>query len=302
MVSLGGGKSSGSSSSQGQSTSYSNSNASSFGNSINASGGVSSSGQEIWDAQSPYLNDLYKSGSELTGQAGGIAQDYIDKYSGNVDSAITGSVDTSYLDSIRNGSNLGMQTLQSSMNPTGNPYLEGQINNMRTNAADNMNIFGMSDNRSNANMSGQFGSSRQGIDDYLLRKETMKQAGDQENAMRMNAYDTDQNRAVDAAGNYINAGVNANSGMQDQYGNVINNVNSGYNLNMNPNNANWNELQNLSGIVGGPTTLNNSNSSSFGYGNSTSGSNSVANSGSQSTNSSTGKNSAWNVSGSFGPK
>jgi len=152
------------------------------------------------------------------------------------------------------------------MDPTGNPYLEAQINNMKTSAADNMNIFGMGDNRSEANMSGQFGSSRHGIDDYLTRKDAMNTANVNEINMRNAAYEGDMNRSVNAAGNYVGSGMDASGQIVDQNQAAIESMGNVHNLGLNPYQAAWLPMQNQADIIGGPTVLTKSKSSGSGSG------------------------------------
>jgi len=227
---------------------------------------TSSSNQEVWNAQSPYLTDLYGRSQ----QTGATQPDALNAYSNeftsrnmpNAQKNIDTMSNNNYTQDVMSGNNLGMQTFGSLMDPQGNPYLDQQITDMKTGMADNMNIFGMGDNRSEAQMAGQFGSDRHGIDDYLTRKDTVDRATEAEVSMRSGNYQNDMDRSMNAATGYVNSGMNANNQLYNNSNATINAMNSTYNLGMNPFNAEWMPMQNESDIYGNPLTL--SSGSSYG--------------------------------------
>lgn len=237
----------------------------SFGNSSDSS--QSSTHQSVWGAQTPYLQQLYSQGNELLQSQGGIS-DYssnlINKYMPGAQDVVNNNLDTSYLDSIMSGTNLGMRTLSGLMSPQGNPYLDDQIINMKKGIADNMRIFGLSDSADSAISAGQFGNDRHGVSDFLVQREAMKNASDAETAMRMQAYGTDQANAFNAANAYTNNIYNAGSQRAIAGNNYLDNVEAVHNLGLNPYTSAWMPMINQANIVGAPTTL--SNSSSYGSG------------------------------------
>lgn len=231
----------------------------------------SKSDSKVWGQQSPYLQELYQRGNKnmlkQQGAVEGYAKNFTDTNMPMAQNAINNIGDSSYTDSITQGSNLGMKTFANQMNPEGNPYLEQQITNMRGNMANDMNTFGMMDNRTAAQMSGQYGGDRQGVADYLTRKDAAKRASEAEITMRSNNYQSDMNRANNAAGSYLSSGLGANQQSVNDNMSSLDAMNSVYNLGMNPYQASWMPMMNQSAITKDPVieSRNRANGSAFNY-------------------------------------
>jgi hypothetical protein len=235
----------------------------------------SSSSSTVWDQQTPFLQDLYSQAQSAYGDNSGGASQYATNFSnqnqqtGNT--ALDNLMDTSYINSIQDGSNLGMQTMQTMMNPNGNPYLDNQINYAQQNIGRNLKENILPGVASEAGITGNYGGSRQGIAEGMAMQEALRQGTQLDSTMRGNAYSEDMNRAGNAANSYVGQQLNADDQMINKMGAAGNQMNDNYNLGMNKFNVPWQQLNNYSDIIGSPTMT------------------------------STGSSSGWNISGGYSP-
>ena len=194
----------------------------------------SKSTQNVWAPQSRALQGMYESANNLSEE---LTPFYANE--GRRASKMIGDTQTQ-----------GMNAWQNQLNAPQNPYemmMKDSIQNDASRATENM----LNTTDARAAMSGMSGGSRHGV----MQAQGMKNINDamqrEMSSVGMQNYNEAQQRALQATGM---SNEMANLGM------------AGFN----PINAQWANLQNQSGIIGGPTTLGSSvagtSGSSFGAG------------------------------------
>jgi len=145
-----------------------------------------SSGEQAIGAMSPYTNQAMPAWSNLLqgGQFGG--------YNPNVSGA----------NQMATGQGPGFNTYQNLMNPQGNPYLDQMFNRGAGNMVQQWGNNIMPQISGNAEMGGGLGGSRQGIAEGLATQGLMDSMGDYGVNLYGGQYQSDQNRALAAAGGY----------------------------------------------------------------------------------------------------
>lgn len=174
----------------------------------------SSSSQDIWGGQAPYLQDLYKQGQ-------------------------------GFLESQMAGGDYGSQfqapafaAWQQMMNPQGNPYLQGQVQNAQWLAGEGFSNYILPALQSSAVAGGNLGGSRGGIAAGMAAQEAQRQQGDIATQFYGQAYQGDMQRALQALG--MTGGL---AGLQG---------------------ASWSPLMQYAALLGRPTVLGESSSTSKG--------------------------------------
>lgn len=228
--------------------------------SLGKSGGGGSTNQSfVWDKQSPYLENLYSAGENMynanEGEVSQFAGNYTDQQMPGMQDAIAGMGDTSFLNSVKSGTNLGMTTMEGMMNPQGNPYLDSQVNSMWGSIGRNMNENILPNQRSEASIRGSYGGSRDNIAEGMALQEATRSGIDAEAGLRFGAYSGDQDRALTAAGNYAGAGMTADQMEAARLNATPEMISAGYNLGMTPYQAPFDYLQNYQNTIGQPTVL-----------------------------------------------
>lgn len=230
----------------------------SFG--MNKANKRSSSSQDVWGAQKPYLRDLYGEGQALFDRqkyAPGItAQRTLNDL---MPAAMQG-----YQGLFNRGSEFagsqGMGWLGKTLGE--NPYLQDAIDATQQGIYENVERYGLPQDRRSAIMAGQAGSNRQGIAEGLRLAEADKQAANIASQMRQQDL-ARQQQAAQA----LNQSQLQNYAMQNQAALGGLNAMSGLLQNtLTPYQAAWMPLQSYSGIVGGPTTLTQSSSKDTSWG------------------------------------
>ncbi len=214
----------------------------SAGGSYNESKNQSSSTQDVWGQQSPYLQDLY-------GQAQNL---YSNPNSQGMNMASDYARSNALQDTIANTQRAQNFNLDPN-NANANPYLQGAMRSAMQPLQESYQnaLSGITDSAVGA---GQSGSSRQGIAEGLAAQGYMQQAGNMAGNMAYQNYGDQMNRMQGAVGQA--QGV-ANLGM------IPSTIQRG--VDQMP----WQNLANYQGIIGGPTTLGSSQSSGSSWGTST---------------------------------
>jgi hypothetical protein len=202
---------------------------------------------DVWAPQRSYLNDLY-------GQAQGLYEDQQGRIEGTMNSALGQMMPDAlrgWGDTIARGQDFvgskGMEWLGNTLGQ--NPYLEDAIGASQQGIYDNLERYGLPQDRTNAQMAGQAGSSRQGIAEGLRMAEADKQAANVASQMRQQ----DLARQQQAAQSMNQSNLNL-YGIQNQ--GVLGGLNAMSGLLQNtiaPQMASWLPLQNYSQVVGDPT-------------------------------------------------
>lgn len=86
------------------------------------------------------------------------------------------------------------------MSPESNPYLQQNINNMASSVRENMALSGIPANETAAQMSGQYGSTRHGLADYLTRKNANEIIARNTSDMLMGGYNSGLNAMMGGLG------------------------------------------------------------------------------------------------------
>lgn len=217
----------------------------SAGGSYNESNNQSSSTQDVWGTQSPYLQNLYGSAQSLF-QNPNEAQTQ-----GN--QMMTGYADSQGLQDVISGSQKALNFALDPQNAMNNPYLQSAMQSAIRPLQNTYRdaLSGITDGAIGA---GQSGSSRQGIAEGLAAQGYMQSAGDITGKMAYQNYGDAMGRmagAVDQAQGVANLGMMPSS----IYGQV----------GQQP----WQNLANYQGIVGNAVTLGNSQSTGSSWGTST---------------------------------
>jgi hypothetical protein len=225
-----------------------------------------SSESTVWNPQAAFLQDLY-----------GEAQGAYDAQKNRIEGAMGSTLDQMMPDAIRGWGEtigrgqdfVGSQGMEWLGNTLGqNPYLEDAIGASQQGIYDNLERYGLPQDRTNAQMAGQAGSSRQGIAEGLRMAEADKQAANVASQMRQQ----DLARQQQAAQSMNQSNLNL-YGLQNQ--GVLGGLNAMSGLLQNtiaPQMASWLPLQNYAQVVGAPTKTayssgsSKSNSLNFGIG------------------------------------
>ena len=235
----------------------------------------SQSGQDVWGAQSPYLSQLYNMGSGLAGQQGGIG-DAAANMSGNYLGQMQGLVDRmggNYTNPYQQGLGSFNPSQTSQYANAQNPYAQQQVEQFGSNLGQffreqiNPAITG------NSQQVSQMGGSRQGLAQAGAINTLGQQFQQGATGIMNNAYNTgagmaqaaDQMRlsGMGQAGQLAGMGQGMNlQGM----GQAMQSMPNMFNMGMQPYQAAWMPLQNLAGLLGGPTVLGQSQSMGGSYG------------------------------------
>lgn len=248
-------------------------------------------GQDIWEGQKQPLKDLYSQASQLYSQFDPEAmkqmsqfnQDYQTKIaneampswqnqlSGGMTSPLVNQTQNSLANSLNRSLNSPSNTgrmYQSIVGGPGNTYIDPMVSAMKRGVMDNLNrqMPGLGEQAISA---GQYGSSRHGIAEGLMRSDANRDMMQQEANMRAGAYDTDLNWKMQIA-QLADQNIGAS---QDRAIDLINSQNqsaqnainlgqllSGYGQNsvdssLANNDAQWQQLGNWGNIIGDPTVL-----------------------------------------------
>lgn len=207
---------------------------------------VSSSDDRVWGDQSPYLADMYARASTLSNEqpaqnanqltAQNMALDYADTINGGV------------VQPAQNALNFALGAADVNQNPYLGQMAEAAARPLTQNLTENI----LPAIRSGATGAGQYGSSRQGIAEGIAARGTQQAIGDQVASLYSNAYGQGlqaQGQALGQAGAVANLGMMPSSiyqgvGQQQQ-------------------DADWQQLQRLQSILGGPVKLNSSDSKAY---------------------------------------
>jgi len=211
-------------------------------------GGSESQGANVWEDQAPYLNDLY--GRSQMASYGGQGQNYANQFQqpafGAFNQMAQGGAQNPAL-------NQGLQNFGSMQNQA----LGGAIDSGLNQISNNFNRNIMPSINSGAAMTNTSGGSRQGIAQGLAAGEANRQAGDFVNRMQSENF---QNQMSNQLGAYGMMGQN--NAMQNQaMGAAMSQAPQLSNLGFG---AQYGDLQNLQQLLGGPTVLGGSSSSSNG--------------------------------------
>ena len=188
--------------------------------SIGKSSGSSSQSSYVWEDQTPYLNEIYGLGKGLYEDTVGPATQFSTDFA---NAALPGMMydansmaDTSYLKGITSGTNLGMTGLagtidgsnpamvamQDMMNPTGNPYLQDQIDSQWSSIGRNLSENILPAQRSEASILDNYGSSRDNMAEGMAMQEAIRAGTGAESDLRYQSYTSDMDRALSSAGMY----------------------------------------------------------------------------------------------------
>ena len=190
------------------------------------------------------------------------------------------ALDVSGANQMSQAQGMGFDTYRGLMNPSGNPYLDSMFGRGANNIAQQWANNVMPQISNNADMSGGYGGSRQGIAEGLSAQGLLDTIGDYGTNLYGNAYSGDMNRALTAARSYNTdiirgTGQNINmGGMVDQSrANALtqgqNAMNLGFaapNLYSQLYGMQWSPHNYYSDIMGQPTALSTSESDSHSYG------------------------------------
>lgn len=224
----------------------------------------------VWDEQIPFLQDLYNAGQDLlTSGSPGVeqfAKQYTGQFLPEMEQAALSTSNTDFINTIKNGTNLGMTTMASMMNPQGNPYLEDQIGSMWGSIGRNLDEYILPNQRSEASVTGNYGSSRDFISEGMAKQRAIESGVEAEKALRFGAYGEDMNRALTAAGTYTGAGTEADKTEAARLSLFPAMAEASYNLGMTPYTAPFDYLGEYRDVIGSPTVLGEGSSGGFNLG------------------------------------
>lgn len=255
------------------------------GSSRQQSSSNSSASSNVWDAQAPYLKSIYGGAADLfrrgpgpltnanasmegwiTGPGGNIINDT----SGAFARGVTGGTALGGLASANTGNAAG--AINSFLaGPQVNPFLQQSVRGALGDVISQFTESALPSVRTSAGLAGQPGGTRQGIAEGIALGKLGTALANTAAGMYGDAYNLGQNQQLQAAqlasGNAAAAG-NEMLGSLGLAGNV-------YNLGFAPAQGytqmyqnQWAPVTNYAGLIGGPTVLNRSQSSSSGYGSS----------------------------------
>lgn len=203
----------------------------------------SSSNQRVWDAQAPYLRDLYsRAGDLIQAQP---ATNPLQTQGQNMALGYAGRVGGDIYDPSRSALNFAFNAPNVNQNPYAQQAVRGAINPMISAFKEEiLPSIGRS-----AEMAGQFGGSRQGIAEGIATGKLMDSIGDISSRMMSDAYTSGlqaQSQALGMAPSIASLGLLPSTIYQDVGAQQL----------MAP----WQQLQAYGGILGGPQVLGSSNS------------------------------------------
>lgn len=173
----------------------------------------SRSTQDIWAQQSPYLQNLYGAGQQkLASQDQGYGDQFLAP---------------------------AFQSWMSALNPQGNPWLQENVRNAQRMAAEGYTENILPAIQSSAVASGNLGGDRGGIAAGIAGREAVRGQGDIANQMYGRAYESDQQRVMQA--------LSMTGGLAGLQG------------------ASWAPLMQYANLLGRPTTLGQSQSQGRAY-------------------------------------
>jgi len=193
----------------------------------------SQGGQSIWEPQAaglqnlysgagnffnqpnPYIQGALSSGEQAIGNMAPYTNQAMPAWSNFLQGGQFGGYtpDMSGANQMAAGQGPGFDTYQNLMNPQGNPYLDAMFNSGAGNMIQNWGNNIMPGIANNSEMSGGLGGSRQGIAEGLSSQGLMDSIGDFGTNLYGGQYQSDQNRALAAAGGYntdMLRGIDAN--------------------------------------------------------------------------------------------
>lgn len=144
------------------------------------------------------------------------------------------------------------------MSPDSNPYMQQNINAMASSVKDNMALSGISGNEDAAQFSGQYGSARHGLADYLTRKNANEVIGRNTNEMLMGGYNSGLNAmmgGLSMAPQMGELGMAPSNLMntigRERQGMAQSGITDNFNRYMFNQQSPWQNLQNYAGVLGG---------------------------------------------------
>jgi len=233
----------------------------SFAYNENRSSASRSSEDNVWNKQSPYLQDMYSKAQGLSSRspsqsvagfnsAQQIGQGMAADYATSGGQQIT--------DNTSNALNFGLNAADVNQNP----YLQSAMNAAIRPLTQNFQENVLSGNEDQALAAGQYGSSRHGIADGIAGRSYMDSVGDITSNMANQGYNTGLNtmmQSINAAPTVQNMGLFGS--------NVMQNIGGQYQgLQQQMMDSPWNNLSRYQQIVGAPTTLGSSTGYSAGKG------------------------------------
>lgn len=229
-----------------------------------SSSGLQISNQDVYQRQEPFLQDLWQNAKNLyaneqakTGQTQGQLSDILSQI-GNVSTG-TPKAAGDFAENLIGGNTQGQQTLMGLMNPQGNPYLDRMVDASSRGLIQNYQENVIPGITGAATAAGHYGSSRQGIAQGIAARGLTDSLQDVSTNLYGGQYQADQNRALQAAGQYTGgqqAGAGILSSLSGQrFGQRMSQLQSllgGYaQLPQVP----WAPLNAYAGAVGGPAVL-----------------------------------------------
>lgn len=248
---------------------------------------------DLWNKSQGNINGINNTANTATANSQGIFDSsnpyWQNQMRGGATAGASAAIDPSLrasLESSLNGPSATGQMYQDIVGGPGNTYIDPMVKAMKTGVMDNLNRFGLTSASDNATAAGQNGSSRQGVEDAILKSDANKQMMQQEADMRGQNYGQDMTWKMGIANM-----ADANKGAaQDRAIGLLNSTNAnqqeGLNFGSNMNNLNmatmapgtqaammpWQMMRQYSSAMGGPQVLSNGSSrgSSKGQGSSAS--------------------------------
>lgn len=155
---------------------------------LSGEGGIFSEAQRLYQQgpQTYYPGQTYAGFDPLQQQSQELGIDY-------AQSGLGGILDPT-MSSFRNVVSGGL------MSPDSNPYLQANIQSMADQVKENMALSGISQNEDAAQTTGQYGSSRHGLADYLTRKSANETIARNTSDMLMGGYNTGLNAMMQGMG------------------------------------------------------------------------------------------------------
>lgn len=209
--------------------------------------------------QQKHNADLYGQAQNLANSQGNIqqiAQNALDPlYQDAFGAYDRGVKNSDFANSVSDGSNAGMQTLNDLQAGGPNPAMEAYYQSAMTGVNNNLQRNILPSVQAGAIGSGQSGSSRHGIAQGLAMSDANQQATDLAGQMYGQAYDADQGRRLQASQGYIDSGLGAEGQAATQASNVIGAAGQLYDMQLDPMSRAWDPLNSYKGIVGNQTIL-----------------------------------------------
>ena len=192
--------------------------------------------QDIWGMQTPFFQQMYGMGSGLLGQqqnVGGAAQGMVNQFMPGIMQGFGGLGNIA-----QTGGPVGMYA--NAMNP----FSGQQVQQFGQQLGDFFNQQLLPGIAGNAVAAGQLGGGRQGVAQGMAAQDMLQQFQQGATGIMNNAYNTGANAANAATQAMMGAGSSLPGFAADAF-----------NLGMSPFNAAWSPLQQMAGLLGGPTVL-----------------------------------------------